>query len=74
MILQCPELYDGGYWYVVNEYTDESVRSAPDIDFNASWTASKDESTYYVRCLEPVDVEDLGASVSEKHRGRVGGD
>lgn len=75
MIRGVPELYDGGYWYVVpligSGAGDDPIR--PDIPGGA-WCAwfSIGDAVATVRTPAPVEAGSLGLAAVKPH-GRIGG-
>lgn len=66
MIPQVPEIYDGGYWYVVNMVQDAELGGMkPDLPDGLAFAAwFSDGARCVVKLLNPVAVQDLGVHVS----------
>jgi hypothetical protein len=65
-----PELYDGGYWYVVPVLDDEDGLR-PDIDAEG-WCAWYVDGVAIVRTPDPVAASSHGDAVVKPY-GRIGG-
>lgn len=81
MIAQVPELWDGGYWYVVMLiYDDETGLILPNVPPGTVWAQWYNDGTKCVlKTPNQIVVPDIGISpsdiiqISRKPRARFGG-